>query len=256
MLSNTSVLLADDRHRTALYESWLPECLSVRTVHSTTDVYSQIDDSVRAAFIRHEIPEEDKNEIESLLAATSTDCRIAVTTSKQHEILYPDIVCDISIYEPITEQKIRDGVERLLRRSLYVDGVRRHYELSVQLASDELYPEEGDEDEAVDEIQAKMDRTDEFLDEMRRLLDEADHDAIIATLQQRNDDLQQSTEPPLRQEKYRPDRCSECKLNWNEYHDTTLGQGFEALGAYTWRCNQCHSVVSVPDPTDRTVARR
>lgn len=43
-----------------------------------------------------------------------------------------------------------------------------------------------------------------------------------------------------------PRSCPNCDLDWTVYHGPRLGQGYENIGANTWRCTRCSEVITTP----------
>jgi len=252
---NPVVLIIDSTARVQRYRQWLEESCVVRTASNRSAALSAVDDEVCIIVLRHELKEELKSKVASQAEAQSP-CRLAVTTSKETEILYPDIDCDLTASEPITKQLLRDIVDSLYKRGLYEDRLRKYYQLSLQMANDSGTGHTAEGEDAHEQRQKRLDQLKDVLDKIKRSLDADDIDAVLADIQSGHSMPVSDEQSTVNQGDYVPEECQECGLSWNEMHGDTLGAGYEKVGAFTWRCTGCRTVQSIPVPTNQSVARR
>lgn len=254
-MKKPSVLIIDDEYRTDLYEMWLRESYSVRTATSRREIFEQLDETVLVVLLRHEFDTDLKSDVETRIEGVSPACRIAVTTSKHTQVAYPDVDCETSICEPITEATVTETVDRLLCRALYHDGLRRYYHLTMRVTNVELSDGEGEDRPEYDRLQDRIRALSDHLDEVKNRLDADDYRAVLTSLKPTQSFPSQSHGRKVKTDKHRPDRCRECGLAWGEDHGDPLGIGCQTLGAFTWKCTRCSTVQNVPSPSDRKVAR-
>jgi hypothetical protein len=254
-----TILIIDDDVHAELYEFWLPDHHTVRTVTSERATLSAIDRTVAVAVLRHELPTDAKTKIESRLAASSPSSKLLLTTSAHTPAVFPDVDADESLHEPITEEDLVETVERLLKRALYHEGLRQYYRSSMERVNTRYeQSEDSDAAERQDELETRLAKLTVFLDEMASKLDADDVDAVLDALRgsvkfERN---REGSECRTVTAKHRPDKCGNCGLVWGRDYGNGLGSGYTSLGAFTWRCRECGEVQNIPSPTDRSVARR
>lgn len=250
------VLIVDDEFRADLYELWLDDVFSLRKARSREQAIATIDESVGVVLLRHEIRDDVKAAIESRVRSVSPLCRIAITTSKRTEILSPTIDAEACIAEPITKEKIRETTMRLMKRALYHGAIREYFRMAFQVTNIQI--QDGEEVHEKDEQQLHDDFSElsELVSEIGSLLDAKDRNAVLGSLRPEVAFPTEEEEAAADTNKYRPDKCSDCGLTWGVHHGGVLDEGFNYLGAFTWKCRSCGAVQSLPSPTDRRVARR
>lgn len=252
------ILVVDESVRADLFELWL-DPFEVTTVISRRGLIDSFDGTVAVAIVRNELPEEVKSKLQSLIASKAPFCRTVVTTTERVEVMYPGIDYDVCLTEPTNRDGLRETVGRLLLRARYDANLRNYYECSMQAANREVRLDEDElaADDRYRRLSERMDAIKSRLDTILKRFDEDDIDAVQRSIRpevgfgtankQRN---------KRRGEKYRPDKCVGCGLEWDVDHGGTIGEGYKRLGAFVWECTDCGAVQNMPDPSHRRVAWR
>ena len=252
------VLIVDESVRADLFELWLDD-FNVESAVSRRQVTETFDGTVSVAIVRNELPDEVKSDLQSLIASRAPFCRTIITTTERVEIMYPGIEYDVCLSEPTNREGVQETVGRLLLRARYDANLRNYYECSMRATNREvqLDSEELAADEQYQQLSERMSTIKDRLDTILAHFDEDDLDAV-----------QQSIRPDVgfgsgtkqknkqRGEKYRPDKCVGCGLEWGVDHGGTIGDGYKRLGAFVWECAECGAVQNMPDPSHRRVAWR
>ena len=51
-----------------------------------------------------------------------------------------------------------------------------------------------------------------------------------------------------------PDSCPDCGLDWSVWHGPRLRNGYQKIGAHSWRCTQCGTVLSNAGPDNYRIS--
>lgn len=254
-MSNPTILIIDGAVRAELYEMWLADDYPVQTASSRKSALSKIDKTVAVVFLRHELRADLKEQVETKLEATSPAGQIAMTTSEHTEILFPEVSCAKTLCEPITEAKLTTTAKTLLDRARYHEALRQYYRLSILLTNCEV----SDGDDLQNKKKDLQRRNEQLATQLKSLHNQLDIDERQAVLESLKPQLtlpKQADNAPRSTSKFRPDRCRECGLLWGVDHGGDLGDGYQSLGAYAWKCQRCRTVQNIATPSDRAVARR
>lgn len=253
-----TVLVVDESVRADLFELWL-DGFTVKTAISRREAVETFDGTVAVAIVRNELPEDVKSALQSLIASRAPFCRTIVTTTERVEVMYPGIDYDVCLNEPTNKAALRETVGRMLLRARYDANLRNYYECSMRAANREVQLTETDilEDEEYHRLSERMDAIKERLDAILARFDEDDLDAVQRSIRPEVGFGGKSKEGnKQRGEKYRPDKCVGCGLDWGVDHGGKIGEGYKRLGAFVWECADCGAVQNMPDPSHRRVAWR
>lgn len=251
-----TVLIIDGEYHAQLYEMWLADSYSVRTASSRQTALSALDETIAVVFLRHELQSDLKQEVESKLTAAAPAARIAVTTTQQTDPLFADVSCAETLSQPITEATLTAVADNLVNRARYHEALRRYYRLTLQLTNRELTDGDGRPDD-IDALERRRERVAALLRTLQTRLDQDDRSAVVESLTAELALPEPASKPAAGPAtKYRPDRCRDCGLPWGPDHGGDLGEGFQSLGAYAWKCRRCDSIQHIAAPSNRGVARR
>lgn len=253
-----TVLVVDESVRADLFELWL-DGFNVETAISRREAVETFDGSVAVAIVRNELPDEVKSALQSLIASRAPFCRTIITTTERVEVMYPGMDYDVCLSEPTNKASLRETVGRMLLRARYDANLRNYYECSMRAANREVGLSDADlvEDEEYHRLSERMDAIKERLEAILARFDEDDLDAVQRSIRPEVGFGSKSKQiNKKRGEKYRPDKCVGCGLEWGVNHGGTIGEGYKRLGAFVWECADCGAVQNMPDPSHRRVAWR
>lgn len=253
-----TVLILDESVRADLFELWL-EDFRVRKVIARSELADAFDVSIAVVVVRNELPDAVKSRLQTLVATKVPFCRTVVTTTERVEVMYPGIDYDVCLTEPTNRATIQETVGRLLLRARYDANLRNYYECSMQAANREVRLEGAElaEDEAHEKLTQRMAAIKTRLDAILDRFDEDDLDAVQRSIRPEAEfGTATRRRNKRRGEKYRPDKCVGCNLDWGVDHGGTVGEGYKRLGAFVWECTECGAVQNMPDPSHRRVAWR
>lgn len=252
-----TVVVVDDSVRSDLYSMWLEDRHDVRTATSPKEAAAEIDERTTVAVVRWEIPEKARRRIGTLLEERAPAAKVLLTRTTRDVPAIGDIDYDIALQEPITKSGLSSAVDRLVARSKYSVAIQRYYSCTVQATNLEVKHtrEELSDHEQYQTLQSHIESLQHLLDMLVDQFDIDDLDAVLNGLMSA-DSGSTGPEESAAEQKYRPNECPECGLEWGVDHGPGLGRGYDKLGAFVWDCARCGAIQNLPDPSNRAVARR
>lgn len=254
-----SVLVVDDEIRADLFEHWLAEDFHVRTATSRSETFEEFDETVAVAIVRNELKQEFKEELQDQIAATVPFCRTIITTTEKVEIMFPGLEYDVCLTEPTNRETVRETVYHLMLRARYDANLRNYYQCSIQAANMEVQLVEAElaESDRYERLRRRMGNVKQHLEAILHRFDPDDLDAVQQSIKPDVGFGRETSEKNDREgDKYQPDACVSCGLEWGIDHGGDLGTGSKRLGSFVWECTKCGSVQNLPDPSHRRVAWR
>lgn len=254
-----SVLIVDDEIRADLFEHWLAEDFHVKTASSRAETFEQFDETVAVTIVRNELKADLKEDLQERIASVVPFCRTIITTTEKVEIMYPGLDYDVCLTEPTNRETVRETVYHLMLRARYDANLRNYYQCSIQAANMEVQlTEEGlAESDRYKRLRRRMGNVKQHLEAILHRFDDDDLDAVQQSVKPDVGFGRETSEKNKQEgEKYQPDACVGCGLEWGVDHGGDLGDGCKRLGSFVWECTKCGSVQNLPDPSHRRVAWR
>lgn len=253
-----TVLVVDEDHHADRYAMWLSKTYTVRTASTRDETLAVLDASVAVVLLGYGLDGDLKRDVVAAVEETSSACKIALVSTEREAITDAAVAHHGTITRPVTEDAVSTTVARLLRRAVYHDALRTYYGVTARMSAYEISDGETDRrsDPDYERLRRRRSEAIDRIEELQAALSADDKRAVLdaltaeATLPARPDDSSVKTR------KHRPDSCRECGLEWGIDHGGDVGDGYLPLGAYTWKCRRCGSVQSVPNPNNRSLARR
>lgn len=250
--ASPSILVADGPSSAATIESWLEGLLPVTATSSLGEATGVLDRDVCVAILGAGVSTASKESLLEPLSMRSPYARTALVPSGDQPPMIESPGYDKILYRPLEREELRSVVKHLARVSVYERTVSTYFEYTTLAANYEVGDDAVD-DEDYDRLQSHIDRLEARLKRIRASLDEADRKLLYESLE--DDALPTFTEDVRRSDgKRRPSGCSNCGLDWEAQHGGNLGEGYERLGAFVYKCTNCGTVQEAPDPSHRRVA--
>lgn len=146
-------------------------------------------------------------------------------------------------------------LKRMYVRAYYAASLQRLFSLNIAVINQRSVVREGDGDAKAElaRLEEAVRLVEEYLELFRRYLQPEDWYELAGR--------EETFRPLFRRGVSRfdpriwglPKRCPDCGLEWTVHHGGRLGEGYERIGANTWRCTRCSSVIANPDPEKKRV---
>lgn len=146
-------------------------------------------------------------------------------------------------------------LKRMYVRAYYAASLQRLFSLNIAVINQRsVVREDGEEARAeLERLEESVELVEEYLELFRQYLQPEDWYELT--------DREETFRPLFRRGVSRfdpriwglPRRCPDCDLAWTVHHGGRLGEGYERIGANTWRCTRCSSVIANPDPETKRV---
>ena len=175
MSDNPTVLIVDDEPSiTDLYALRLREEYDVRTAYGGEEALEQIDEDVDVVLLDRRMPDLSGDEVLDHVQERGLSPGVAMVTAVDPDFDILDLGFDAYVVKPVPEEKLKETVETLLRRSSYDSKLQELTSLMSKRAAlkAEISPDELDDNaeyerlgERIDSLRAELDDTVESLDE-------------------------------------------------------------------------------------------
>lgn len=249
------VIVDDPGIRAEVYREWLPGGLDVTVATGAPGADRAVDGDLGVAVLGPGLSTDCRDTVSTLAEDRSPICRLLSILGS--EDVFPEIDPDCTLTDPVERVEFRAAVDRLHRRATYERLLTAYFQYTTRAASYEVGQSESDrrEDDQYRTLRKRIERLRSALDAYRAYMTEDDVRAVLAAASEIAappfDDDSQTTDATRR-----PDGCTSCGLDWGVDHGPDLGDGFEQLGAFVWKCANCGAVQEVPSSSHRRLARR
>lgn len=252
-----TVLIADGERRAERYGQWLEEPFPIRRARSKEAARDLTDQSVGVAVLGAGVTDEAKEELLKVLNVRCPFARTVIVQGDDQPPMLEGPGYDVCMFTPVEEADLREAVVRLARIATYERAVAAFFEYTTYAANIEVRKDREalEDDEDYRELQERIDRTKATLGRIRSTMDETDRRVLMESLEgdpAASIEERQGTVAGSRH----PDNCSDCKLEWGPSHGNGLGQGYDQLGAFVWKCTRCGNVQQAASASHRWLARR
>lgn len=254
-ISPPTVLIADGPNRASRYERWLHDPFPVRCARSPSEAREEIDQSVGVGIVGAGVSDDTKSELLDLIGVRSPFARTIVIQGDDQPPMLGESGYDVCLFTPVEEGDLREAVARLARIATYERAVSTFFEYTTY-AANLTVGKDGEElssDDTYQELQERIDRTRATLERIRAAMDESDRRILMESIEA---DPGAGFDRPTGAGGRHPDECSDCGLEWGIEHGGGLGNGYDQLGAFVWKCARCGNVQQAASASHRWLARR
>lgn len=248
-------LVAGSSQRGAQLEQWLTDLLPVDVATSLAAAREKADRNLSVAVLCASVSPETKEAIIETVSVRSPFARTIVVPQDDQPPMLEGPGYDLCLYRPLERAELRGAVTSLGRVATYERTVSTYFEYTKLAANHRIGRSADDlaEDEAFQELERTIDRLQARLERMRDRLSDEEWQFLLDSLE--DDEAAgfsgEVTEAPHRGQ---PDECNSCGLDWTVDHGGELGEGYERLGAFVWKCERCGAVQQASDPSHQWVA--
>jgi DNA-binding response OmpR family regulator len=189
-MSDPTVLIVDDEPSiTDLYALRLEDEYEVRTAYSGTEALEKIDADVDVVLLDRRMPDLSGDDVLGKIREEGLDCRVAMVTAVDPDFDILDLGFDAYAVKPVSEARLKETVETLLRRSEYDERLRELTSMMSKKAAleSEKTADELAENEEYQQLDARIEDLRENLDETAADLDEEDFSAAFYALSRGRD---------------------------------------------------------------------
>lgn len=258
-VSPPTVLIADGRTRAERFREWLPDTFPVRIATSLSDAREQATQAVGIAIIGAGVSQEAKRELLEVVTVRSAFVRTIVVQAGDEPPMLGDPGYDDCLYQPVDREHLTEAVRQLARIATYERAIATFFEYTTHAANMKVGrdPESLADDDTYKRVQRSIERTQATLDRIQESLTEADREVLMESIDGPTGPVGLGEdETGSSGSKRRPDGCRECGIEWGVRHGGDVGEGYEQLGAFVWKCTNCGAVQQSTDPSHRRLARR
>lgn len=130
-----TVLVVDDEPEAAdLYAQYLPE-YRVLTAYGGAEALELMSDEVDVVLLDRMMPETPGDEVLERIRESDWDCRVVFVTAVTPDIELVDLPFDDYLVKPVSEETVRDAVERMLQRNSYDERIHEIVTLASRMAT-------------------------------------------------------------------------------------------------------------------------
>lgn len=157
---------------------------------------------------------------------------------------FPDLPADQDLVKPVFEE-LQELAQRLIFRANYHYALRLYYQTTSNLVYQEVNDSGDGDEELCERLVERAERLRELIGQLSATMDDEDVRAVRDAVSFEGE-FEQSDSSEKTDSKYRPDRCSHCRTDWE-------GDTVDQLGANIWRCRSCGHVQTQTDPSHRGI---
>ena len=249
-------VLTIDPHRRKSVATAIPEKITVRQYGDVKSFTEALSDSVAVALISIRLPEESLQTATLRTIQDTNYTRIGLLADDREQAFDTGVPHDEMFYKSSDRQTFQNRVKRLYVRAYYEAALQRYYKLNLatQNRRAKLEDDEVDDDEQLQKLTASTELMETHLQRFRQYLQPGDIESIRGRserIEQMVTALLEGNDPTV---VGLPRRCPDCGLAWDEWHDSERKSGHEKIGADTWRCTGCGTVIGGNDPDNYRVS--
>jgi rubrerythrin len=242
LLTTKVVIVEDNRTRADLYTLWLEDC-EVTVALTERQVESAFEDTLALAMVDHDFADGAASGVLAMLRERMPACQILGMRDRADG--FPDLPTDQHLVKPVFEKELQELAERLIYRANYHYALRLYYQTTSNLIYHEVNDGGNRDEKRCERLRGRVERLRELIRTLKSVLDEDDVQAVRKALtfetESEGRDARETTKS-----KYRPDRCSRCRTDWDR-------ENVVQLGANIWRCRSCGHVQMKTDPSHRGI---
>lgn len=227
--SEPVVLIVEDEAELAdMYAEYLQTGCDVRVAYTGDDALELIDRSLDIAFLDRRLMEWSGDELVNVIHERGIDCGIVLVTAVKPDLDIAELPIDDYLEKPIFEEDLQQSVEEIQYR--LIGGANQQEFLAL--------------------VSRRIVLEDQF--SKAQLKDKPEYAKLNRRIELAEEHL--GYESSHQRSKHRPDACPSCDFRWDVRAEGRLG--YVPIGTRVWKCTRCGQIEDLPDPSDRSVARR
>jgi DNA-binding response OmpR family regulator len=134
--SDSTVLVVEDEPGLAdTYAEGLSEEYDVRTAYSGSEALDYLDDDVAVCLLDRRLPDSSADELLETIDDRCPGCPVALVTGVTPDFDILEMEFDAYVVKPVTNEELRDTVDRVLARSDYEQLLREYFTLISKYAA-------------------------------------------------------------------------------------------------------------------------
>jgi len=124
------VLLVDDEVPLAdLYAAWLEDEYDVETAYGGEEALETIDSEIDVVLLDRRMPRVSGDEVLEEIRERELECRVAMVTAVDPELDIFEMPFDDYLPKPVSEDELKDVIDRLYRLSEYDRQIQQYFSL-------------------------------------------------------------------------------------------------------------------------------
>jgi hypothetical protein len=253
---HAEIILLSDKEWMEAVKPAIPDRITTRTCSSYEQFLSDLSGKVAVAVLDATLAEEKLRKAVARTVSESAHARIALVATDGAQLLRCEAPRDESFVFPEKRDSFDSLIKRLYVRSYYSATIERYYKVRFSIRNREiqLSTEERDADERIQRLENAAKVLQSHLELFRNVLKQEDFEAMqdrpdrLETLAARSKNSSSPEAVGL------PESCPKCELDWTSWHGSRLRNGYERIGANTWRCTGCGTIMADNDPDNYRLA--
>ncbi|SDJ67806.1 hypothetical protein SAMN05216226_10766 [Halovenus aranensis] len=235
-------------------KSLIPNRVTARGYTQLSSFLDDLSGKVAVVVIDVTLAESNVREAVARTVKKSEHARVALLATDGAQLLRSEVPYDEAFVFPDETETFKSDIKNLYIRSYYAATMERYYKICFSIQNQKTTTEKPEENEQIRRLKGARDRLESHLQLFRRVLTEEDMDAI-SNREHRLKSLSKSAKNnPPPDAVGLPDACPDCGLDWTAWHGSKLRNGYERIGADTWRCVNCGRVLDDMDPDHYKIA--
>lgn len=230
--------------------------LTVRTFTNPGECSEALSGNVALVILSAALSEDLMDRMVREAIVASPHARLCLVASDGAQLLRTEVPHDEAAVAPMSKDEFTDLVKRLYVRAYYDATITRFYKIAFSIKNLTVGPgaENADVDERVPKLESSRDLLQGYLTQFRNYLEPED----LTALKNRDEQLEELAKSSKRgvspAELGLPDKCPDCALSWTEWHGRGRRDGYEKIGANTWRCTGCGHILADTDQNNYRVS--
>jgi DNA-binding response OmpR family regulator len=163
-----TLLVVDDEEEVAdVYALKLEREYTVRKAYGGEEALEKVDDDVDVVLLDRRMPDRSGDEVLAAIRERGLDCRVIMITAVDPDFDIIDMDFDDYLCKPVESDDLLSAVEQQLTASEYDERLTEYFELTSKLAllEAEKTPQELDENEDIETLQARIDTLRDEMDD-------------------------------------------------------------------------------------------
>lgn len=243
-------VLAPDQTRRKSVVATLPDVISVQAFSELDPFTQALTGSVAVVLLSTNQSDQHLQAAGQRTVQKTNYARIGLLTSDRERIKETSVPFDEIFYKNTDKQIFQDRVKRLYVRAYYEAALQRYFKISVSIQNRRgmLNDQRVESDERLQKMETSLELMKSHLQRFRQYLQPGDLEEIKTrrgSIEQMLSELDEDHDPTAIDH---PPRCPNCGLAWDEWHGHDLESGREKIGADTWRCTRCGTVIGGNEP--------
>jgi len=183
MDNGPQVLIVDDESPLAdLYATWLEDEYDVETAYGGEEALKKIDSDTDVVLLDRRMPRVSGDEVLEEIRNRELECRVTMVTAVDPEFDILEMPFDDYLPKPVSEDEIKDVIDRLYRLSEYDRQIQQYFSLVSKRVTIEAEkrPEELRSNEEYSELVDRIESLEDELDTVYENFENPDLGAIFS----------------------------------------------------------------------------